>query len=143
MIVSLKPLDRFSPHCSVAGTICNVDGEVLILQSSDNKHHRGLWGLPAGKLEEGEEPLAGAIRETWEETSIELKEATFLCTAWVSGPIDFYFHLYETSLETKPPVALNAREHCAYQWLPWARILDLPLIPGASELFHLLGKDIP
>jgi 8-oxo-dGTP pyrophosphatase MutT (NUDIX family) len=43
--------------------------------------HPGYWGLIGGKLDDAEEPLAGAIREVEEELGISLAEAnlTLLC----------------------------------------------------------------
>lgn len=52
----------------VVGTsavICNERGEVLLQHRSDN----GLWGIPGGVLDPGEDPAVGIIREVREETS--------------------------------------------------------------------------
>ncbi len=43
-----------------------------------------LWELPAGKLEAGEEPLAGAMRELEEETGYRAKKWKLLIEYWAS-----------------------------------------------------------
>jgi 8-oxo-dGTP pyrophosphatase MutT (NUDIX family) len=51
-----------------------IDNELsalLIKRPSSMKHHAGQIALPGGKLEENENALEAALRETWEETGIE------------------------------------------------------------------------
>ncbi|MFP4042360.1 MAG: NUDIX hydrolase [Bacteroidales bacterium] len=49
---------------AAGGLVHNSDDEVLIIK------RRGLWDLPKGKLEDGEDPRIGAVREVKEECSI-------------------------------------------------------------------------
>ncbi|MBO3736725.1 NUDIX hydrolase [Actinoplanes flavus] len=51
------------------------DGQVLLLQRAGTGEADGQLCLPGGHLEDGESVVAGAIRETAEETGIELAEA--------------------------------------------------------------------
>jgi ADP-ribose pyrophosphatase YjhB (NUDIX family) len=55
---------------------CERDGAVLLTRVSDAGPGGGLWTLPGGGLDFGEDPVAGAIRETLEETgyAVELAE---------------------------------------------------------------------
>lgn len=51
------------------------NGNILLLRRSLSDLHRpGQWDLPGGELEEGEKPLAGAIRETSQETGLTIDE---------------------------------------------------------------------
>jgi ADP-ribose pyrophosphatase YjhB (NUDIX family) len=72
-------LDNFSDHEFVraaGGLVKGKDGFLFI------KRH-GLWDIPKGKLEEGEAPTRGAIREVEEECGvIEPLIATHLCDTW-------------------------------------------------------------
>lgn len=45
------------------------DGHVALLQRA-KEPNQGLWSPPGGKLEAGESPLAGALRELTEETGL-------------------------------------------------------------------------
>ncbi|MDY6778749.1 MAG: NUDIX domain-containing protein, partial [Candidatus Nanohaloarchaea archaeon] len=47
------------------------DGKVLLVQEG-KEAVRGVWNLPAGKLEPGETPREAAIRETREEAGISV-----------------------------------------------------------------------
>ena len=48
--------------------------EVLLVHPSGNYNRRAPWGIPKGELDEGEEPLDAARRETREETGVEAGE---------------------------------------------------------------------
>lgn len=53
-----------------AGAIIMDDaGRVLLQRRSDN----GLWGLPGGAMEPGEEPAETVIREVYEETGLHVR----------------------------------------------------------------------
>ncbi|GAA4419596.1 NUDIX domain-containing protein [Georgenia halophila] len=50
----------------VTGVVLDDDDQVLLGRRADN----GLWALPSGILEPGEEPAVGLIREIEEETAV-------------------------------------------------------------------------
>lgn len=49
--------------CSAGGVIINKDNEVLLINEGDD-----FWGLPKGRIEDGEDVIAAALREVKEET---------------------------------------------------------------------------
>jgi ADP-ribose pyrophosphatase YjhB (NUDIX family) len=53
------------------------DGEVLLVQEGKD-HVEGLWNLPAGKLEMGESPQDGCVREAEEETGLDVDLKGFI-----------------------------------------------------------------
>jgi mutator protein MutT len=57
----------------VAGVVIDATDRVLIAQRPVGKHMAGAWEFPGGKLEPGEERLAGLARELQEEIGITLK----------------------------------------------------------------------
>ena len=56
--------------------IVNSDKKVLICHPTN--HPADFWSIPKGKVETGEELIDAAIRETFEETNIDLKEFQFM-----------------------------------------------------------------
>ena len=64
MILGKSQRDR--EETEVASIAVLRDGELLWLRRADS----GLWTMPGGHLNPGEEPLAGAIRELREETGL-------------------------------------------------------------------------
>jgi len=65
-----RPLDRMPDLVKVAtnGVIFDSQGGVLLQRRADN----GFWGLPGGMLDPGESLEQGAVREVWEETSLQV-----------------------------------------------------------------------
>jgi 8-oxo-dGTP diphosphatase len=56
----------------VAGVVLR-SGERFLLVEEIDPPHRGLWGLPAGKVEMGESIEQAALREAREETGFEVR----------------------------------------------------------------------
>lgn len=54
--------------------ILRKDDKLLICHPTG--HVQTLWSIPKGKVEENETEIDAAIRETFEETNIDLKETT-------------------------------------------------------------------
>lgn len=50
--------------------LVNNEGKVLICHPTG--HASWTWSIPKGNIEKGETPFEGALRETWEETNINL-----------------------------------------------------------------------
>lgn len=55
-----------------------VDGKILLMKRQNSGCDDGMYGLPSGHIEEGEDPLEGAVRETLEEIGILVTEMEFL-----------------------------------------------------------------
>ena len=62
---------RHSVHV-VAAAVIDAEDRILIAQRPAGKHLAGGWEFPGGKLEPGEELLAGLERELREELGIEI-----------------------------------------------------------------------
>jgi 8-oxo-dGTP diphosphatase len=59
---------------AVKSFIINEKSELLIIKRRDNDQHKpGMWDVPGGRLEPGENPFLGLIRETKEETSLNVE----------------------------------------------------------------------
>lgn len=48
--------------------VVRMDGKILLLRKAG-----GMWDLPGGRIEDGEEPEAALVREILEETGIEVR----------------------------------------------------------------------
>ena len=127
----------------VAVALVDKDNRILIAQRPEGKNLAGLWEFPGGKLEPGERPEAGLIRELEEELGIKTWES---CLA----PLTFASHAYDDFHLLMPLYICRKWEGIPVskegQALKWARAgalrdypmppADLPLIP---PLIDLLG----
>lgn len=89
-------------------------GRVLLLKRSDEGDAVGMWGIPGGKLEDGETPDVAAIRETFEETGYEIPDAGTLLMRRVKDGVDFTTFVRQVDDEFTP--TLNS-EHTAHVWI--------------------------
>ena len=55
-----------------------VDGKILLMKRQNSGCDDGMYSLPSGHIEEGEDPLEGAVRETLEEIGILVTDLEFL-----------------------------------------------------------------
>jgi ADP-ribose pyrophosphatase len=55
-----------------AAVLIEKDGRVLLVRRA-NEPHRGLWTLPAGFINGGEDPAEAAARECLEETGLNVR----------------------------------------------------------------------
>lgn len=95
----------------------------------------GLWDLPGGKVDHGEDNLLAIQREIQEETGLFV---TAVRVQWVQTAVSEHTGVYYIfagyhcrALSTA--VALS-EEHHAYQWLPPTEFLRLPSTPFLQAL---------
>lgn len=68
-----------------AGCLVMEDGKVLLVQES-HPQARGLWSIPLGKVEPHETPEAAAVRETREESGLEVGSEGPVSRLDIPGP---------------------------------------------------------
>lgn len=64
------------------GTLVLEDGKILLVRRR-MMPEAGKWSIPAGFLDRGEDPREVAVRETWEETGLEVS---------IEGLVDVYYN---------------------------------------------------
>ncbi len=99
----------------VAGAITSSDGRLLLAQRSYPAQVAGLWELPGGKVEPGEELAAALRRELREELEIDVEVGALLAE----------------TVELAHDLTLVAL---------WARIVDG--VPRAVEHSHLVWVSV-
>lgn len=69
-----QPLKTFKTFMDIALALIlhPSDSRLLIAQRKDGVHQASLWEFPGGKCEPGETPAECAVRETREETGLEV-----------------------------------------------------------------------
>lgn len=132
-VFSEEPED-FSPWCEVVGAYVEVGNEVLFLKRVQSE--AGLWGVPAGKIENGESPLEAMIRELKEETGITSSRLEPYGKLYVrkSQGEDYIFHLFQLILHEKPEITLSD-EHIESHWLAPHEANHFPFMAGAFEAY--------
>lgn len=109
-----------TPSISAATVVVNDVGDVLLIQRADN----GQWNIPGGVIEKGETPVAAAVRETKEETGIDVSVnvLTGVYTNVALGVVAMVFRA--EPLDGSQEVALSD-ESVAVEWVTPTRALEI------------------
>ena len=106
-------------------------GVILTVRREDMRTHAGQVAFPGGLIDDGEDAVAAALREAWEEIGLDPAEAE------VVGEIDPYrtvtgFIVTPVLAVVMPDQALSPHEHEVADWFeaPLRFVLD----PGNQQL---------
>ncbi len=122
---------------AVKAVIVNQSGECLLVRRSPaNTSFVGCWEWPGGKVDPGEDFAAAVVRETREETGLEV-EITGLAgaTEFEVPKVHVVLLCMKTRIVGGDTIVLS-HEHDAYAWTPLAGIGELKL-PAAIRDFML------
>jgi bis(5'-nucleosidyl)-tetraphosphatase len=108
------------------------------------------WDFPKGMVEEGEEPLAAAVREVREESLIDDLEFSWGEPSTRTGPysrgkVACYFIAQTRTAEVSLPVnpELGRAEHSEFRWVGYDEALQLvsprvrPVLHWAAQVMNL------
>ena len=116
---------------------------LLAKRRPDRADWAGLWGVPAGRLQEGEEVEEALVRELAEEAGLLAREFEFLETVYAEEPISGNRYVHNLYLVNRwDGVAENRApdEHETIAWVDAAETTSLPMPPHLREvLLALLG----
>ena len=122
IIYQQKP-EGFVPKFEVVGCFLEYDGKILLLHRQDHTSQGNTWGIPGGKLEKGETYIQAAIRETKEETGLDISDPTHCDMVHIEYPAykyNYYMVKYVFK-DVKPDflasVRINSKEHKGFTWV--------------------------
>lgn len=103
---------------SAATVTINESDQILLIRRADN----GEWQIPGGILENGEDPPSAAVRETWEETQVQVvtSRCTGVYTNTVRNVIAFVFLASVVKDEMRP-----TNEAVEVRWVDFGNALSM------------------
>jgi 8-oxo-dGTP diphosphatase len=118
----------------VAVALVDSDQRVLIAQRPEGKQLAGLWEFPGGKLEPGERPEDGLIRELAEELGIAVKSACLAPLTFASHAYDDFHLLMPLFICRRWDGFVRSREGQALKWVKAKALRDYPMPPADEPL---------
>jgi len=92
---------------AVTAGIIRKDGRILICQRPEGKRLAGMWEFPGGKMEHGETPEEGLIRELREELGFEARVGRIIDAQAEYEVGEFLILYYEVEIASGEPRALE------------------------------------
>lgn len=117
--------------------LVNSRNELLILRrSASDPAHPGMWDIPGGRQESGEDIRAAAERETLEEAGVRLQNPQLAYSITSPRPEGSGTWLFFAERVADDVQIKLGDEHDDYKWVPFA---DLPKYTDYTILLSMHG----
>ena len=114
---------------------------LLTKRRADRTDWAGLWGVPAGRLQEGEEVEEALVRELAEESGLLARDFEFLETVYAEEPTSgrrYVHNLYLVSRWEGEPENRAPHEHETIAWVGAAEVASAPMPARLREILLAL-----
>lgn len=99
----------------VSGLLVDLSGNILMGKRPMGKKRGGLWELPGGKVDAGEEPWSALCREWREELDLVVTVGDFICSATLVVEVPLFIELFEVRV-TSPVYTIKNNAHDEVMW---------------------------
>ena len=112
------------------------DRALILKRSMKSRWMPGKWGLPGGKVEKSENSLGAVIRETKEETDLDLEPVDMKRLEEFSNKVVDMFYASAYTGEVRIDF-----EHDDFEWITRADIESYDTTPNLVEVFDWILKN--
>lgn len=104
-------------HSGGSAILCEKEGKILLVKQFRYPYKEELWEIPAGKLNEGENPIETAIRELKEEGGVIASSVEKMFEVYPSpGYTDEIIRIYRASGIKEDVQSLDEDEFLRAEW---------------------------
>ena len=116
-----------------AGAIVLDGAGRLLLIRRGREPGRGLWSLPGGRCEPGEDAAAAAVRETYEETGLEVTAGRLVGRVERPGPGGITYLIDDLACTVTGGTLRAGDDADDARWIGAAELAALPVTEGLVE----------
>ncbi|TDC46506.1 NUDIX domain-containing protein [Actinomadura sp. KC345] len=122
----------------VGGIVRDGDGRLLMVRRG-RPPGEGLWSVPGGRVEPGEDDAEAVARELKEETGLDVVAGALAGTVERPGPGGVTYEIYDYAA-TVTGGALRAGDDASdVRWVTPDALRGLPVTPGLLDALALWG----
>jgi 8-oxo-dGTP diphosphatase len=127
---------RFDKY-TVALALTSSKG-VYMSRRIHTENFSGKWQFAGGKLEDGESPLVGGVRECKEETGLDISIDRLRYVGSIAGdPSTYVCYVYYVDLKTgEIPHRMEEEKYTDWEWHRFDDVLKLDLMPGIEMIIN-------
>lgn len=104
-------------HAGLTADVFVVRGDTFLALERGPGRGEGVWYVPGGGVDPGEDPLDAAVRETREETGLDVEDVRIL-RAWTYATPEGHDTTHVTYVAWAPTGAVTiSDEHTAFGWM--------------------------
>ena len=132
--------ETFDPKFEIVACWLERNGKFVLLHRQPWKSEGNTWGVPAGKMNDGESQKTAMSREIFEETGLVVSEERLACreTLFVRyETYDFVYHMFQAITPDGFEIHINPEEHQNHRWVTPEESLGMPLIPELDSCVKL------
>lgn len=122
--------------------VCGIiyDNKILLLKRNQLCRIKG-WCLPGGKVDYGETFFEAVIRETYEETGIDIDIPSY-AGEYPSIDNNYLCKVYYIKINKIPNIKLSPNEHVDYKWVEYDDTSEYELAGNTQKLINLIINSI-
>jgi 8-oxo-dGTP diphosphatase len=116
-----------------AGAVVFDDSGRLLLIRRGREPGRGLWSLPGGRCEPGEDAAAAAVRETYEETGLVVTAGALVGSVERPGPGGSVYVIDDVACTVVDGTLQAGDDADDARWVDAAGLTALPVTAGLVD----------
>ena len=118
--------------------VLDCAGRLLLIRRG-REPGRGLWSLPGGRCEPGEDAAAAAVRETYEETGLEVTAGRLVGRVERPGPGGITYLIDDLACTVTGGTLRAGDDADEARWIGAAELAALPVTEGLLEALTRWG----
>jgi len=122
------------------GAVIIKEGEIALIKRG-NEPSKGKWTIPGGLVELAESPEQAVIRETKEETSLDVDNPILIDVVSnvdldEKGKVKYHYVIIEYLVHVKEGIAQAASDAMELSWVPFEEVEKLDLTASFRLFFR-------